>query len=506
MAHFGAENLSGGLKGDIIQKISRKIENYMLLKAPKWLHGKAAVPGLGLLENIKFDLPDKVPADLSYGDLDKAQECLSAFLESGKAESVVVLLDAVFASPLVAKEFEGDRFGIALRGLTGSLKTEYAKLAMAIYGRGYLEESNLLRWGDGATTNALAAIASRAGFLPVLIDNFKPLKKGSAEALISVEHTILEGGTKERLDRDAELKGTQNYNCCLLITGEDFPDEASSLARILVLDWTGAKDTNKLSEAQARASNLAAIGRAWLMFLSSAEGADILERARGEFPHVRSETVARLTKDGAVNPGRIGTAITLLKLTWGIALECSNIAPVLKPFTKAFKEGLIKLEVQACTETHGATEAAKFVEALQELIGSGRMAIVPEAFMEDNIEDAKKIASSAREGNLNNNWHILGWTKRDSGEVCIFPAIAREAVRRLRGFEEQKLSATALYKQLAVMGYTSSGKGEPTKSMRIGNKPGMRVLVFEPGVLEAGQEHLDLSGQIPEDQVKAASG
>ena len=160
------------------------------------------VPGLGLIEDIKFDLPSKVPVDLSPGDLDEAQECLKMLLESGKADSISILLDAIFASPLVGKEYSGDRFGIALRGLTGSLKTEYMKLAMAIYGRGYLEESNLIRWGDGATTNALAAIASRAGFLPVAIDNFKPVKRGSAEDLIATEHIILEGGTKERLNRD----------------------------------------------------------------------------------------------------------------------------------------------------------------------------------------------------------------------------------------------------------------------------------------------------------------
>jgi hypothetical protein len=503
MAHFGAENLVGSLEGYIIQKISKNIENYMLLKAPKWLHGKAAVPGLGLFENIKFDLPSKVPVDLSPCDLNEAQECLNAILESGKAESVTVLLDAVIASPFVGKECSGDRFGIALRGLTGSLKTEYMKLAMAIYGRGYLEESNLLRWGDGATTNALAAIASRAGFLPVAIDNYKPVRRGSAEALIATEHTILEGGTKERLDRNAELKETQEYNCCLIITGEDFPDEASSLARTLVLDWTGAKDTDRLTQAQSKAINLPAIGRTWLTFLSSEEGVLVLEQARGEFPKARADTVARLAKAGAVNPGRIGTTITLLRLTWGIALRCPDLEKVLKPFSDAFKDGLNQLEARACSETQQATEASKFVEALQELLSSGRMTIVPESFMESNIDEARKVASNARDGNLNNNWHVLGWLKRDTGEVCVFPSIAREAVRRLRGYDEQRLSATALYKQLAAMGFINPGGKEPTKSMRIGNKPGPRVLVFKPGVLEAGQEHIDLTGVNPSEECKA---
>ncbi len=497
MAHFGAKNLMHCLKGKVIQKISLIVENYMLLTAPKWLDEKAAVPGLSLFEDIKFNLTSKVPVDLASGDLDEAQDCLRAFLESGKAETVTVLLDAALASPFVGKEYPGDRFGIALRGLTGSLKTEYMKLAMAIYGQGYLEESNLLRWGDGATTNALAAIASRAGFLPVAIDNFKPVRRGSAEALIATEHTILEGGTKERLDRNAELKETQEYNCCLIITGEDFPDEASSLARTLVIDWTGAKDTDLLTQAQSKASNLPAIGRAWLTFLSSEEGAAILEQARVEFPQVRAETVARLAKAGAVNPGRIGTTITLLRLTWGIALECPDLAKILAPFSDAFKDGLNQLEARACAETQQATEASKFVEALQELLSSGRMTIVPESFMESNIDDARKTASNAREGNLNNNWHVLGWVKKESGEVCVFPSIAREAVRRLRGYDEQRLSATALYKQLAAMGYINPGKKEPTKSMRIGNKSGLRVLVFKPGVLEAGQEHIDLTGVNP---------
>jgi hypothetical protein len=146
-----------------------------------------------------------------------------------------------------------------------------------------------------------------------------------------------------------------------------------------------------------------------------------------------------------------------LRLTWEIALQCPELATVLEPFSEALKEGLKLLEVQACAETKQATEANKFVEALQELINSGRMTIVPETFMALNIDDAKKIASNAREGNLKNNWLILGWIRKETGEICIFPAIAREAVRRLRGYEEQKLTPTSLYKQLDAMGYITPG-------------------------------------------------
>jgi hypothetical protein len=502
-AHFGAKNLLRELDGLIIQKISKNIETYRLLQAPRWLDGKAAIPGLGLIEGIKFDLPNSVPVDISGGHLEEAKECLKALIESGKPESITVLLDAVLASPLVGKEFQGDRFGIALRGLTGSLKTEYAKLSMAIYGKGYLEESNLLRW-EAATHNALSAIAARAGFLPILIDNYKPIKKsGSAENLISVEHMILEGGTKQRLNRDAELKESQEYNCCLLITGEDFPDEASSLARTLVLDWTGAKDIDMLSEAQAKAASLPAIGRIWLTWISSAEGAELLEQARAEFPQVRSKAVARLAKAGAVNPGRIGTTVSLLTLTWGLALRCSDLAPVLEPFSKALKEGLMQLEVRACAETQQATEASKFVEALRELISVGRMVIVTEIAMELNLNDAKKIASRAREGNLSINWQILGWKKDDTGEICVLPSIAREAVKRLRGYDEQNLTPMALYKQLATMGYINPSEKDPLKTVRIKGTPGPRVLVFKPGVLESEEEHLDLSNQVLEGEVKA---
>jgi hypothetical protein len=61
----------------------------------------------------------------------------------------------------------------------------------------------MIKWGEGATRNAIMALGRHAAHMPVLIDNFKPNTGGGAKDFITLLHNFLEGADRERLSRDS---------------------------------------------------------------------------------------------------------------------------------------------------------------------------------------------------------------------------------------------------------------------------------------------------------------
>ena len=236
VAHFGARNRVKDLTGDIIQSLTLDVKKLTLITSPRWIDDRLAVPGLDGT-GFKFNLSRRVPADLSTGEDERGLAALKLILDTWPAENSAILIAADLASPVCGRWFPGDRFGLALVGTTGrGLKTEALKHVMAVYGAGFLSEESLLRWGEGATNNAMLAIAAACGCLPTGIDNYKATHRDGAGKFVSVVHTILEGRERERLNRNAELRETREYASTLLVTGEDLPAEASTVARLLPVE------------------------------------------------------------------------------------------------------------------------------------------------------------------------------------------------------------------------------------------------------------------------------
>lgn len=464
-AQFGACNRVGSLTGDIIQQISLEIKKFQLIETPRWLDDKAVVPGLDLVPNLKYATNPRIPVNVDSGNLGDAQQCLRDLLSSWDRGFTTVAYAAVLGAPLVARWYPGDRFGIVLRAVTGSGKTEFIKNAMATYGKGYLNEDILMRWGAGATTNALMKAAATAGFLPFLVDNYKPIKRDDEANLIGLIQAVLEGSDKSRLTSESEFKESLKFACTLLVTGEDFPQESSTMARCLVVDWSPIHDTARLTNAQGLAHNLPALGREWLTWLSENDAA--VRVVLTDFERSRAELFKELVAlEDAVNPGRLSTSLTLLRMIWNVALECPALTDVLAEFNEDFEKGIGSLMKSAPGDTTAANEAEDFVGTLNELIGSGRARLV-----RDNTEI----------GGLKD---VVGWIRTD-GEVCIYPKIARNMVAATSP-TAQKLSAATLHKQLDDRGFIKTEKGkdgeiERTLNRKFNGKP-TRVLVFRRGI------------------------
>ena len=468
VAHFGARNRIGALTGDMIQSLTLDVKKLTLIASPRWINDRLAVPGLDGT-GFKFNLARRVPANLSTGDDERGLAALKLILDTWPTENAAILIAADLASPVCGRWFNGDRFGLALVGTTGrGLKTEALKHVMAIYGAGFLSEETLLRWGDGATTNAMLSIASSCGCLPTGIDNYKATHRDGPSKFVSMVHTVLEGRERERLNRNAELRETREYASTLLVTGEDLPEEASTVARLLPVEWSTPPNLDKLTELQAIANHLPAVGRLWCGHLSS-----VAELPMDAWKTSRSELVNVAKEAGAVNPGRIGTTIAIMKLVWMMALS-SPLGEVLKNYTQSFEKGLVSLIQTTACAAEEATEASQFVDTLKELISSGRCVVL------DRVHTGQELTLP----------NVIGWRLKDpdpnAGGVAILPRLAMDAVRRVTGPQAiaQVMGPKSLYRQLQEAGLVAdgSGKGQRLAVKRAGSKT-VRVLVFKPDTL-----------------------
>jgi hypothetical protein len=463
-AQFGACNRVGGLTADAIQQISLNVEKFRLIETPRWLDGKPAVPGLDLIPNLKYATNSWVPVNVGGGDLSEAQQGLKKLLSSWDKKLTTIVLAAILGGPIVARWFPGDRFGVVLRAMTGNGKTEFAKHAMAVYGKGYLDEENLMRWGAGSTGNACMKVAATAGFLPYLVDNYKPLKKEDPSQLILLIQAVLEGSDKARLSSDSELKDSAKFSCTLIITGEDFPEESSTMARCIILDWSPIHDSSLLTQAQRLAHNFPAIGKEWLTWLSENQG--IVEGILKDFESKRRDYYGEIIAlFGGINAGRLSTNLALLDLIWEIALRCPALADVLSEYEQDFESGIRDLLIKSPREINASNEAEEFVSTLNELIGTGRARIVSDGTYFEDLKD------------------VIGWARADD-EICIFPKVARKMVETVAS-TQQKISALTLYKQLDERGYIKTevkdGNKERTLTRKFGGKAN-RVLVFKAGI------------------------
>jgi hypothetical protein len=485
MSHFGARNKIRDMCAEMIQDLTLDVKKLVSVDTPMWIDGRLAIPGLAD-DGFKFNISRRVPADLSYGDEKLGLDALDLIFNIWPPDKAAILLTTSFASPICARWLPEDRFGVALVGTTGrGLKTEAMKHALAIYGSGFAREKYLLKWGEGATTTAIQLVAAACGCLPTGIDNYKGTHKDGPSKLVSMVHVILEGRERERANRNAKLQDSKEYATTLILTGEDLPEEASTMARLIPMEWsTNTSDLDKLTELQEIDKHLPAVGRIWCNYISK------VDMDMDQWIKDRSILVNLATESGCINPGRVGTTISILKNVWQLLLQ-SPLKGVIKKYNTDFENGLYRMLFETSKATDNATEAVQFVEALRELISSGDCVVLDRPVQ--NETELKIIG-----------WR-LGDNDPDVGKVAILPILARDAVRRVLGQQAQTISASSLYRQLHEGGYITPGNdGQRVKVKRRGNKT-LRVLVFNEGILldDAVYGMVDLSKPKPKNTASA---
>jgi|GEM_PF-828164 len=357
---FGSVDQVGKLTFELVQGMSRYAIKKQRVTVPQWRKGVPLVPGVDLASNVEFKLSPITPAQVYDGDLNRAKEVLNAILRLRKYAPI--LMTVVFGSPVYARWFPNDRFGLALWGKTGGKKTTIAQLATSIYGIGFLNDRALLKHGKaGATLVGATEALLNIGILPRIIDNVKATDPKDAQRYIEIIQGIMEGGEKLKGKREGGLRSVHDYLLTPLITGEIKVSEASTSARVLNLTWTPEHDNLQLSAIQANADILPVIGYHWLRYLAACQ-----RDLRVGFDKSRATKAAEYASSGYVNPGRLATIYCLLRGVWSLMAE-GPFSDVVLELNETFLEVLEEAIKNQGEEVNSETEISRFLQAIKTL-------------------------------------------------------------------------------------------------------------------------------------------
>ncbi|TFH49734.1 MAG: hypothetical protein E4G89_04400, partial [Methanothrix sp.] len=358
---FGARNRFGDLNFEIVQKISTYPQRMQRVEVPEWRENIPLLPGVDLVDKTEFRLSSKIPAAVYDGDLRKAKEILQKLLRVHKFAPILVA--SILGSPAIARWHKNDRFGLGLWGGTGTLKTSTTLAAMGIYGTGYLDGPKLKAGKGGSTVVGANEVFAAAGFLPQLYDNVKTVDTKDAQNYVAVVHGVLEGEEKARGKKDGGLRESREFSSTPIITGEVRPQEASTSARVLNLNWSHANGP-LLTEVQSSAALLPVIGYHWLRFLADTDF--ILGK---DFEAFRSKKMEEFLGLKYTNPGRLATIYSLLVSVWDL-LETSSLGDVFTEARDSFKAALREATAVQGQAVSEETEIARFLSGLDELMAS----------------------------------------------------------------------------------------------------------------------------------------
>lgn len=432
-----------------------------------WNDDKFLIPGREA-EDVTIRLPRKLPYRIDPdADLAKGLECLDALIQFMGPQVGTVVMSHLFLAPLAALAgWRNERTGVFIRGRTGTHKSSAAQVAMCLYGPEFMLDDRLIKWGEGATRNAIMTYASSAHDLPFLVDNYKPTTGGGAHDFTNLIHNIMEGGDKERLTRSAQLRETRVIHTWPLFTGEDVPNnDPASLARILIAASHTGRDTTLLTIAQELAPHLCAVGGSWVGWLETEDGRKAAVDVGKELTATRLNWFEAIRKRDSktVNPMRVATNLSTNWLSWLTVQQHPAIGELALRYANDHVDGLQAIMEDMAKLTTQALEANRFIDALRETVAAGRALIIRDRSIAPNTLADQRDRD-----------RFIGW--EDGAGYYLLPDMTLSLLQRATGLDLGGVSKQTLYDQLDELGVIASkGKDQTTKLIKNNGKP-VRVL------------------------------
>jgi len=423
--------------------------------------GQFLIPGREL-DGVTIQLPRRLPYRMN-SNADPAAGCqaLESLLRSLAPERLTVALTFVLQAPMaLLAGWRNDRYALFISGRTGTLKTSTAQVLMSLYGAGFMQDEALIKWGEGATRNAVMELAASLADVPLLLDNYKPTTGGGASDFVNLLHNVVEGSEKLRLDRSSRPTDSRPVFCWPLITGEDVPDrDPAALARVLIVhfDWSCGEPNPELTLAQNLAPQLVSVGRQWIEWLESTEGITVAQEAGDRSSNRRSEWASylRQLRPDMINILRVSANLASNEATWWAMTQHRVIGQIIQQYTAAHHRGLLDVAQRMAQCTSSGLEATRFVAAVRQLYASGRLFLLPDRRVchpDDSVEQSR----------------FVGWADGQGG-AFVLPDMLREKIERFLGLDALGyLSSNALYDQLRTLGMLASAdSGRNTKVIRV---------------------------------------
>ena len=449
----------------------------------RFLQPGRAVDGLQVrIRKQPYEDPGAAERAAFDADPARREEVLAGFrslLRSLDPRRTTVIAALMFQAPLgKLAGWLSDRYAVFIGGRTGSLKTSFAQTLMCLYGAGFAADQSLLKFGEGATRNAILSYAEQANDMVLLIDNFKPNTGDGCRGFVNLLHNLVEGGGRERLNQRAQLQESKPIECWPLFTGEDVPvGDAASMARLLVVTvaWTGEDGAPgghnaALAEAQARRQDFPLLGAAWLDWLESDAGRAAAKAAGGRFEERRAAWASRLRERGqpVANPLRVASNLASNELAWEVLGQHPLLGPLAREFEEAHARGLGLLMGEMARQTAENLEGVRFLEVLRQLLAGGECVLLHRRDAAIGREVAAHAAAYAA-AYAGGNPVVVGWHAPEGG-AYLLPDLARREVERVLGGDGlNRISLDALYAQLDALGYVGGHEeGRRTKKVRVG--------------------------------------
>lgn len=404
----------------------------------------------------------------SDADATKGIAALESLIKAQKRSLTTVALSTFFQAPLAHLcGWREERYGLFISGRTGSFKSSWSLLAMALYGEKFASEDQAIKFGIGATNNSIMGNMAGAGDMPLLVDNYKPNTGYGAKDLINLIQMVMEGSEKDRLNRDSKQRSTRTVHAWPIFTGEAVPDDdAATIARLLVIPFPYLEGhaNADLSHVQNECAHLNAVGGGWLEWLHSAEARQAAQSARLQFLRRRSYWCDELRKmrSDMVNINRVASNLASNEATWETMLACPFLKPLAFRYAADHAAGLLEVAHGMSQHTAQAFEATRYLDAIRALLDSGRAYLSHRA--NDPEGDSKKIC--------------LGW--EDDRGVYLIPSVAFVEAGKMGENGFNGIGKNTIHKQLAqIHALADNGKdGELTVLRRCGGGSGKPVRVL----------------------------
>jgi hypothetical protein len=301
---------------------------------------------------------------------------------------------------------------------------------MGMYGEEFLG-NKYLRFAEGATDNAIVKTCALARHLPVLVDNYKPNIAGGETRLIQIITMIVEGKDKQRLDQKGDFRDAPELAAWVIFTGEAWiENDTSAIARCLTIEFHRTeKALEYLQFAQESEEHLPALGYAWLEWLRSEEGKKACQEVRAQWKETCKEWNKRAYQANVQNADRV--AANFASLVQGFELACkSPLFSWLDEQRIEFMAYLQKAIEHMGYTTKEAREGIRFLQAISELLASGRVLLCEGKNSQPDKGSTKTY---------------LGWDCKEEKVIYLLPSIVLREVQKLADI---RITRNALFRQL----------------------------------------------------------
>ena len=398
----------------------------------------------------RYRLPDQ-PQDVKA-----AVEASLRFLEIAPLTITVPLWAAAYLAPLT--EIVYPAFTIWLYGVTGTLKSTVAALALSHYGS--FTDKNLFQWTD--TANRLEKTCFLAKDAPIVIDDFAPTSdpykaremEGNAARIV---RNVGNHGGRGRLTRDLALRVTYRPRGLVISTGEQVPDGQSVTARMYTVEvHPDDVNTARLTAAQGEAARYPHALAGYLLWLAG-QWKDLART----LPQTRRDLRQRLLTEMQGQHLRIPDALATLYLgldlglAYAVEVEALSEAEAETWRERGWEALKTGAEAQA-SSVERERPSVRFFEVLADLLSQGKVRL-------EARQDGASIG-----GGLDSE--MLGWY--DSEFVYLLPKAAYNRVSRFLRDEGARfpVKERTLRKYLTDEGYLVREGVHYTSVMRIGKK------------------------------------